>query len=73
MCSYYQSEGGTQLGQPWRGGHITCDFCKEDSPTCFIDGQVKGGTRWGIMCGECFKEHGAGIGQGVGQKYCRKQ
>ena len=71
MCSYTQIEGGSQTGQPWRGSPPTCDFCKTESPPCFIDGRVTGGTRWGIMCLECFKIQGAGIGPGIGQKYCK--
>ncbi len=73
MCSYYQTEGGTQPGRPWFGGLVACDFCKKDSPTCFVDGRVKGCLTWAVMCLDCFKEHGAGIGQSTGQKYCQKQ
>ena len=73
MCSYIQCEGGAQVGKLWMGGPIACDFCKTKLPDCFVDGRVEGGTAWATMCIECFKTHGAGLGIGVGQKYCQKQ
>ncbi len=74
MCNYIQTEGGTQTGEPWRGTTlIRCDFCKTENPDCFVDGRLEGRTQWAIMCHDCFKEHGAGLGLGTGQQYCKKQ
>ena len=74
MCSYIQCEGGAQIGKSWHETpYITCDFCKTEDLDCFIDGRVEGSTKWGIMCLDCFKVHGLGLGLGLGQKYCKKQ
>ena len=73
MCSYIQCEGGTQIGKPWNGAPVSCSFCKIKEPDCFVDGRVAMSTAWAIMCLECFKVHGVGLGVGKGQKYCKKQ
>jgi hypothetical protein len=73
MCKYIQTEGGSQPGKYWHGSPlITCDFCKTESPDCFVDGRVIGGTQWATMCIPCFKTHGAAVGYGEGQKYCKQ-
>ena len=75
MTQYIQTEGGTQPGSPWLGEPITCTLCGKEEPPCFVDGQhdVSPHSRWIIMCIPCFKLQGKGIGNGLGQKYCKKQ
>lgn len=41
-----------------------CDFCSNPAE---YDGKTKLGP-WAYMCGGHFKEHGIGLGTGVGQK-----
>jgi len=73
MCNYIQSEGGSQTGKLWNGGSVICDICKAEEPDCFVDGRLRRRTQWANMCMDCFKTHGAGLGIGKGQKYCKKQ
>jgi hypothetical protein len=35
----------------------------------FVDGRVAGSSSWAIMCLDCHKKYGAGLGTGKGQKY----
>ena len=39
----------------------SCDICKRPLKKIFIDGRTKMGP-WAIMCNNCFKEHGVGLG-----------
>lgn len=79
MTQYIQSAGGTQPGKAWIGSPVTCNICSKEAPDCFVDGQVIPSpateffSGWTIMCQECFKLHGKGLGNGLGQKYCKKQ
>lgn len=55
----------------WRGEWpTTCDICGRSLtlfPT-FIDGQTKFGV-WGLICPECYRRFGVGLGLGKGQEY----
>ena len=78
MTQYIQAAGGNQTGHPWLGSPITCNLCGQADPDCFVDGQVLPSpatqfSGWALMCIPCFKQHGKGIGQGLGQKYCKKE
>jgi len=79
MSQYIQSAGGSQTGKHWLGSPISCHICSTESPDCFVDGQVIPSpttqyfSGWAIMCIPCFKEHGKGIGAGIGQRYCKQQ
>jgi hypothetical protein len=49
-----------------------CDLCQKPIETSFIDGNIKGTTRWGCMCLRCHREAGVGVAPGVGQLYQRQ-
>lgn len=70
MTKYVQVEGGTMPGQQYFPQPDTCDICRTPLGTCFVDGATISGP-WGIMCLDCFKDHGKGLGPGKGQKYCK--
>lgn len=46
-----------------------CDLCNAEIRGSFVDGQVRGRTSWAIMCEECFKVYGVGLGLGQGQEF----
>ena len=48
--------------------HYNCDICGIIKPIVLIDGKTKLGP-WGLMCADCHKKEGVGIGTGKGQKY----
>lgn len=45
-----------------------CDICGGKLRREFIDGRTNLGP-WAIMCSDCFKTSGVGLGIGKGQKY----
>lgn len=45
-----------------------CDFCARPLEGTYVDGATKIGP-WADMCESCFKQHGVGIGTGMGQRY----
>lgn len=46
-----------------------CDFCRDERLRGgFVDGKTKEGP-WATMCRPCHKEHGVGLGPGLGQLY----
>ena len=45
-----------------------CQMCGDKVIDRFIDGATKLGP-WAIMCKECHKRNGRGIGVGKGQRY----
>ena len=47
-----------------------CELCKKYLPvgSIIIDGKTKGGP-WAVMCEDCFKVHGVGLGVGKGQAF----
>lgn len=60
------------MKKKWLSDFDFCDICKgpvKGKVEWFVDGQVKGLSAWALMCPTCFKEYGAGIRYGVGQKY----
>ena len=76
-----QSEFVTEFDGPppvikkrWLGGvPDACEVCGGDwlRQKYFYDAATKLG-QWAIMCGACHKQHGRGLGTGLGQKYDRK-
>jgi hypothetical protein len=54
----------------WHGaGPMVCDICKESVVgKKFIDGKTTMGP-WALMCVECSREYGVGLGTGRGQLY----
>ena len=55
----------------------TCDIGAYGNGSCggkqkldvYIDGRVRGGSRWANMCPDCFREVGLGLGLGIGQMF----
>jgi hypothetical protein len=54
----------------------TCDLCKQEGLTQYVDGKTFGSTisryykgPWANMCLPCFALYGVGIGLGKGQYY----
>lgn len=47
-----------------------CDLCKGDigSTGWFVDGETRRGA-WANMCTDCYRDHGSGVGWGLGQLY----
>lgn len=54
----------------WLGEVINCDVCDRDLNKLefFYDARTKQGW-WGLLCKDCFKLHGVGLGVGRGQQY----
>lgn len=56
----------------WVGPAPTnCDLCSVAIKDTFVDGRTVLGP-WGNMCTRCHRDHGAGLGAGLGQKYRRE-
>jgi hypothetical protein len=53
----------------WLGDLPNCDVCGKKPVGFFVDGMMRHGTTWAVMCPACFQTHGRMIGQGFGQKY----
>ena len=51
-------------------GETTCVVCGLAEPRQLVDGRTRNGY-WAIMCTECHREHGRGLGLGKGQLYER--
>lgn len=58
----------------WMGSTPKCDFCEKTGNTLqqFVDGRTVFGP-WAIMCPDCFKKNGVGVGLGSGQEYHRQE
>ena len=76
MKKFVQVEGGSKEGSPWLGSTPTkCDLCSSNIQDEFVDGVVlhiagiPGNFGWAIMCSNCHKSFGRGLGLGRGQKY----
>jgi len=54
----------------WTGTVTNCDICEQPIKIQFIDGSTKSGP-WAVMCIDCFKVHGRGLGLGRGQHYIK--
>ena len=53
----------------WTSDRDCCELCQKDiSKLSFVDGKTRMGP-WGIMCLECHKKYGVGLGLGKGQQY----
>ena len=53
----------------WLGPIPTkCDICEGKISSAFVDGRTTHGP-WAIMCPECHRVHGNGLGTGRGQRY----
>ena len=48
-----------------------CDFCRVPIVATFYDAKTHEGP-WANMCPSCYKQHGRGLGIGLGQKYERQ-
>lgn len=46
-----------------------CELCGAPLDTAFVDGRLRNGSTWAIMCPTCHNNHGAGFGIGKGQQY----
>lgn len=51
-------------------GRGKCDVCKRECGDVLYDGKTIIGV-WGVMCSECFRTYGVGLGTGRGQRYER--
>ena len=49
---------------------VACDICRRAITNQFYDAKTRGGP-WGILCPTCFRQHGRGLGTGLGQHYRR--
>lgn len=59
----------TREVKKWMGNKPTkCDACQNSFGAVFYDARTKQG-RWGLLCHQCFIDHGTGLGTGCGQKY----
>lgn len=53
----------------WTGDPEKCNLCGNVITTHFVDGKVAGYSSWAIMCPDCFRDFGLGLGLGRGQLY----
>ena len=59
----------TNVSKLWIGDQPTnCELCGKKLEWRFIDGTTAIGP-WAIMCPECHRNFGHGLGIGVGQEY----
>lgn len=60
----------TENVKAWIGTVPTkCQICDNKLDRTFVDGRMKGHGSWAIMCTECHKAFGTGLGTGCGQMY----
>lgn len=53
----------------WQSERPTkCGICRQDLQDSFVDGSTTMGM-WAIMCKDCHKRKGVGLGIGRGQEY----
>jgi len=63
----------TEKRKKWFGSKPdACDVCGRKPTPYFVDGRLAGAHTWALMCPECFKALGVGLGTGKGQKYDSK-
>jgi len=74
IIEYIDIEEGESRGLFCDPAPEKCDICSKnfEDQDYFIDGALKGDTKWAYMCTECFLENGEGIGLGEGQVYKRQ-
>lgn len=54
----------------WMGTTPThCDLCRRTLTQQFVDGRLRSGGQWAIMCPTCHRTLGVGLGTGYGQRY----
>lgn len=56
----------------WLSDFEKCDICGcqlKNNVEYFVDGKTKLKGLWGLLCPECHKKYGYGLGCGFGQKY----
>jgi hypothetical protein len=59
-------------GDLWQGSEPrSCDLCRKPIGKTFMDAKTSQGA-WGILCPQCHKTHGVGLGLGLGQRYDKK-
>lgn len=59
------------MKKKWLSNYDNCDICGcqiKGAVPYFVDGKTKSGP-WGLLCPNCHKRYGVGIGYGIGQKY----
>jgi cytochrome c553 len=56
----------------WMGDVKECEICCKPITHVFIDGRTQSG-HWAIMCVECHKKEGLGLGEGNGQEYWKAE
>lgn len=52
----------------WYGPAEKCSICDRPFEKHFIDGKTRIGY-WALMCRQCHRDFGIGLGQGRGQLY----
>lgn len=55
----------------WEGNQVLCDICKGRlrKYDTYIDGRINNTSHWALMCKDCWRQCGAGLGTGYGQEY----
>lgn len=54
----------------WLGSKV-CNSCGDLCEVFLYDAKTKQGP-WAVLCEQCFKWFGFGLGTGLGQKYARQ-
>ena len=68
MMATKASSGNAQTF--WHGqAPVKCQMRGEAILTKFVDGSTGSGGPWAIMCDECHKTFGVGLGIGRGQRF----
>ena len=57
----------------WYGDVTWCNVCGQEIKGEFVDGKLKRGSTWALMCIPCFKRHGSGLGLRKGQLYKKEE
>jgi hypothetical protein len=57
-----------KIGEKAHFSHYACDICGTPKPQKIIDGVVRGRS-WALMCPDCHKLFGVGLGTGKGQLF----
>lgn len=52
----------------WTGDVSKCDICRKRIEMRFVDGRLRRGS-WALMCLDCHRDYGVGLGMGKGQMY----
>lgn len=58
------------MASKWHGTEPTkCQLCWQPFKQWFYDCLIPSSYQWGLICTQCFKDHGCKTGTGLGQKY----